>query len=258
MNNINDDYTAEDGIFITETEIYNKSLKVIENGINNPDILLDEYKKLSFQYRKLLRQTKKLVHMADNTQLQLRKTNDLVQEKVNQLTIAEGKLKKLTITDPLTEILNRRGIFKHLEEQEIRYRRNRKPFSIFIIDADFFKKVNDRYGHNAGDHVLKKLSIIIKENLREQDIVGRWGGEEFILILPDTDNKGAIILAEKVRSIIENSIMRFNDTDICVTISMGGCCYKNDIDLSHCLEMADKALYRSKKDGRNRVNFHGN
>ncbi len=254
----NDKFNDEDGIFIKETEIVQHSEEILCGESKDPELLHSEYQLLSKQYKKLLRQTKKLVYMADNTQKTLRDTNELVHEKVKQLTLAEEKLKRLAITDTLTELYNRRGTYQWLDEQEIRYRRNHKPFTIFIIDIDFFKRVNDTYGHNTGDYVLKTLAAVMRSSLREQDCLGRWGGEEFILILPDTNIEGSKVLAEKMRKIVEELKIDHNGSKIELTISLGGCCYSKDSELVHCLDKADKALYQSKINGRNMVNVDEN
>jgi diguanylate cyclase (GGDEF)-like protein len=256
MNNNEDDFTEEDGIFISETAVLHHSQNIILNRNRDPQVLFSEYERLSSQYSKLLRLTKKLVRMGDNTQKKLLETNELVQEKVTLLTKAEEKLKELSVTDTLTQLYNRRGTYQCLNALEKQYRDNEKTFALFLIDIDFFKKVNDTFGHNAGDLVLIKLAELMRNSLRKQDCLGRWGGEEFILILPDTDAAGAIIIAEKMRKIVDSHSFGYNEATIKVTISLGGCCHKQNMEVSQCLELADQALYRSKTGGRNKVELH--
>lgn len=251
-----EDYIEENGLFSVETEILHHTQDIILSRVNDPELLFDEYEKLSLQYSKLLRQTKKLVRMGDSTQRKLLETNKLVQEKVEKLTEAEKQLKKLSLTDPLTKLYNRRGIYEILDRLDRDYRENGKAFSLFIIDIDFFKTVNDRYGHNAGDLVLERLAKEMKGTLRKEDVLGRWGGEEFILILPGTDRIGALTLAEKVRKEVEDIEVSFEEEVIKVTISIGGCCFHSQLEINQCLVQADKALYRCKTGGRNRVEIH--
>ncbi|MBI9100437.1 MAG: GGDEF domain-containing protein, partial [Spirochaetaceae bacterium] len=167
----------EDSLFVSETDILLHSQEIILSRIRDPQVLFSEYEQLSTQYGKLLRQTKKLVRMGDHTQKKLLETNELVQEKVSQLTQAEEKLTLLSITDTLTQLYNRRGTYEWLDDLEGQYRLHGKTFALFIIDIDYFKKINDTYGHNTGDHVLIKLAEIMRNSLRKQDFLGRWGGE---------------------------------------------------------------------------------
>lgn len=249
--------TKKDGIFTTETEILQHATSILIQKNIEQDELMNEYENLVSSYNKLLRQTKKLISMADSSQKKLLETNELVKEKVVQLTNAEMNLKKLATTDSLTGLLNRRGININIENLIIRTKRNNTPFSIFLIDIDHFKLVNDKYGHHTGDFVLKKLSKTLQKLLRAQDFIARWGGEEFLLILPHTENKGALTIAEKMRAKIEKTHFKFDNKSIKITISLGGCCFYNGMAFNFCLDIADKELYKSKLDGRNRVNLYG-
>ena len=150
------------------------------------------------------------------------------------------KVKKEAMYDELTGILNRRGIDVKVKEME-------DKGSILFFDIDHFKKINDTYGHEFGDYVLKELGEILKNYFRKSDIVGRWGGEEFIAILPNTNYKDALIVAEKLRQIIENH--DFNGKRI--TVSIGISEYKGD--LKENLKKADEALYEAKNNGRNQI-----
>lgn len=187
--------------------------------------------------------------MSDNVQKKLKESND-------RLLIAEEKLVQLSISDDLTGLLNRRGINQWIESELVRFSRSGSPFTLLLMDIDFFKTVNDSYGHRAGDYVLQQISEIISTSIRAQDSVGRWGGEEFLFALPDTDCKGGRKIAEKIRKIVENKKMLYNNIDIRVTVSFGGCCMNKGITLDSCLELADKSLYKSKEEGRNRVNIY--
>lgn len=247
---------GKDGLFIKETQMLEHTHQILAIMDTGDSFLQKEYELLSKNYSKLLKLSKKLVSMADNTHRKLKNSNDLVHEKIMQLTAAEEELKKLAITDTLTGLLNRRGVWQWLEEEEIRFFRKSCPFTLFIIDIDFFKAVNDSHGHHAGDYILKVLAESMKTSIRAQDCLSRWGGEEFLLVFPDTDITGGLVIAEKMRNKIEKLVIEYKEVTVKITISLGGCGYSRKMGLNSCLEMADKALYKSKTDGRNRVNIY--
>jgi len=157
---------------------------------------------------------------------------------------------KKAITDKLTGLFNR-SIIDTLVQVEIeRAKRNNKPISILLFDIDHFKKINDTYGHDKGDYTLKTIAEIAKRILRKSDYIIRWGGEEFLVILPETDLDGAIKVAEKIRSNVEN----YNFKDIGkVTVSIGVTMLKIGEPLDNAIKRADEALYAAKNKGRNRV-----
>jgi len=166
---------------------------------------------------------------------------------------AEEALAKAAMSDPLTELLNRRAMNLHLTHELERFKRNQSPFSVLLCDIDHFKPVNDKYGHAAGDQVLISVAKILKDGTRGQDLVARWGGEEFLLLLPDTHLKGATELAGKLRRNIEGNFFVVEDKEFNLTISIGVCAYRQGQTLDDCINAADEALYRAKNLGRNRV-----
>lgn len=158
--------------------------------------------------------------------------------------------------DKLTELKNRMGFYSDYNRDYLRLLtdgENPRRISMFICDIDFFKKVNDTYGHNAGDAVLRHVAGIFRANSRICDGVYRWGGEEFIVILPDTDMQGAADFAERLRTLVMASVCHFDDLDIKVTMSFG----VTEIDPSKSIESniedADAKLYKAKESGRNIV-----
>ncbi|WP_281951151.1 GGDEF domain-containing protein [Nitrosophilus kaiyonis] len=165
------------------------------------------------------------------------------------------RLKLIAATDKLTGLFNRNKFYEIANIEIERANRYNRPLSLIIFDIDFFKRINDRYGHNIGDYVLKTLSSIIKKNTRKSDYIFRWGGEEFIILTPETDILGAKKLAEKLRKAVEN--FEF-DTVKYVTISLGVAQYnkKIDKDIDSLIKRADDALYRSKESGRNMVTIY--
>ncbi len=170
-----------------------------------------------------------------------------------KLERANKQLDELSRIDPLTSISNRRDILEKIEYETLRFERNKKTFSLVMGDIDNFKAVNDNYGHECGDYVLKALVATIISSLRKQDIVARWGGEEFILLLPETDLEGGRIASEKVRTNINQYKFIYNKKRIPVTITFGVTEYSSSKDVNSCIKEADSALYKGKNKGRNRV-----
>jgi len=166
----------------------------------------------------------------------------------------EMELKALATMDKLTSIFNRYKIDMALDEQIEVSKRYHRALSLIFFDIDHFKEINDTYGHKMGDLVLIELSKLITQNIRSSDIFGRWGGEEFLIILPETDIGQAIVLAEKLRKIVENH----NFGEIKVTCSFGVTSVHEDDSVSNVIERVDKALYASKQNGRNRVTYEAN
>lgn len=161
---------------------------------------------------------------------------------------------RLTTIDGLTQIFNKRYFLETLEREMGRAQRYRRELSLIMFDIDHFKRINDTYGHLAGDYVLKHLALVLRGRLRREDILARYGGEEFAIILPEIDNYNALQIGEKVRSIIERASFRFEDTDIPVTVSVGIASLAPDMqDTETFIRTSDAYLYQAKNSGRNRV-----
>jgi len=169
----------------------------------------------------------------------------------------ESTLQKMANTDRLTGIYNRRKIEELLILEIDKYKRYKRDSSLFLLDIDHFKKVNDLYGHQAGDKVLKDVVDNCRKALRATDLIGRYGGEEFIVVLPELDHKMAIEVADRVRSAIECSSSTFEKDIINVTISIGIVHFSDMDDLSDesLIKHADKNLYTAKHNGRNQVYY---
>lgn len=177
---------------------------------------------------------------------------------LNELTEMNKKLEELSVTDPLTKLFNR-GFFNNAFKQEIkRLSRGNNQLSCIMLDIDHFKKVNDTYGHSIGDFILIEVSNILKSIPRFTDIVARYGGEEFIILLPDTGKDGAIILAEKIRKRIEESLFEKDKIQVKITISSGVYCISNFLEGKSLIKNADIALYEAKNNGRNKVVYYEN
>ncbi|HEX5330201.1 diguanylate cyclase [Sulfuricurvum sp.] len=182
-----------------------------------------------------------------NTQLE-----QMVQTRTLELEEKNIELEKLSITDKLTQLYNRVKLEEVFNDQIQAARRYNAPFSILLCDVDLFKNVNDTFGHLIGDKILVEIASILNSTLRETDIIGRWGGEEFLIICRETDQNQAVLLAERLRSAIEHQTF---STDQPQTISIGISCFcSNDTDVS-MIKRSDSALYEAKTSGRNRVVF---
>ncbi len=168
------------------------------------------------------------------------------------------EVEQTAITDGLTEMYTRGYTFSRFEEEFSRAKSKKISLSFLMVDVDHFKILNDQYGHLTGDKILRKIAKIIKENIREIDIGGRYGGEEFCVILPDTDNKGARYAAERIRKAAEETQIRAYDAVVNITVSIGVATYpKNGSSVTEIVDKADWALYRAKKRGRNKICVFG-
>ncbi len=187
--------------------------------------------------------------------------NNLIYVKIAELQVKclldelkkkNDVLSKLSITDELTSQYNRRYVIEQLDlrtKESIRYE---TPLSIIMLDLDHFKEVNDSCGHAVGDEILIEISFNIKSSIREYDLFGRYGGEEFLVILPNTDLKAACCVAQKINKTI-NSLYFDKLPNKCITISCGVAEFKKNMRYKELIEAADKCLYKAKLNGRNRV-----
>jgi two-component system cell cycle response regulator len=191
------------------------------------------------------------------SQEKLKNTIDVALDKWTRLQQAmadKEKLERLANFDSLTGLYNRRAILSKLRELINLANRYKEDFSLIMLDIDHFKSVNDRYGHLTGDEVLEKIAALIRRNIRNTDIVGRYGGEEFIIVLPQTNLSSAWAIAERIRSIIENAEMKDPaGTVFTVTVSQGLSEWERGEDADSLISCADEALYKAKGRGRNRV-----
>lgn len=164
-----------------------------------------------------------------------------------------SELRTLSEHDALTGAVNRRHMMDLLNEELKRQRRAHRPFSVAMVDIDFFKRVNDGHGHAVGDLVLKKLVAMTRETLRETDVIARWGGEEFLVLLPLLPAAAAAELVDKLRQRIELHDWTQYAAGLRVTFSSGVAEHTLSVSLEQTIERADGALYRAKEHGRNRV-----
>ncbi|MCZ2498353.1 diguanylate cyclase [Xylophilus sp. Kf1] len=190
-----------------------------------------------------------------NMTVQLLASNSRMEQQVRvrtrELLAANTALDRQARIDPLTGVLNRRGLEERLRLAVSTARRAHRPLAVAMLDADFFKRVNDQFGHEIGDAVLRRLADTLKSRLRGSDAVARLGGEEFIAVLPDTDTAGATALAESLRAAVEAHVDPLYGS---ITVSIGvAVALGAETDGAALLRCADQALYRAKAEGRNRV-----
>lgn len=175
----------------------------------------------------------------------------------HQIQAANAQLQLLSSTDRLTGLYNRGHWEGSLKAAYARHQRYGNALSLVMLDIDHFKRVNDTYGHQAGDQVIVQVAALLHEHVRESDVAGRYGGEEFGVVLSDTDQAGARIFAERLRQAVEALLVQYNGQDIRFTISLGVADLSAPAnDHAELIARADQALYTSKKTGRNRVTVH--
>lgn len=180
-----------------------------------------------------------------------------IKQDISQRKYLEERLKQTSIRDSLTNIYNRRYVFERLYQILELYRREGNIFSIAIIDMDFFKKINDTYGHQAGDLVLKEFSEILTLSTRAYDILGRYGGEEFIIVFQGSSKQASKAIVERILEKIREFNFRYKDKEIKITFSCGICevteVHKDSLTVENIVNVADKRLYKAKNSGRNQI-----
>ena len=170
----------------------------------------------------------------------------------NRLMSENNKLDTYATFDPLTNLLNRRSIDTQLKIYFDRHYHDEDAFSVILCDIDKFKSVNDTYGHDTGDYVLKEVAWILKDTVRDGDLVGRWGGEEFLIIV-NSNKVNAAVLAERIRNQVEAHTYTYKNIDLKVTLTLGVSSYNANTDIDSLIKSADQKLYRGKENGRNQV-----
>jgi diguanylate cyclase (GGDEF)-like protein len=198
---------------------------------------------------------KKLNELNRSLESKVRERTEALQKANERLMALNEELEQISITDSLTRVYNRRYFMERLRQEVKRVCRYGPPASLLMIDIDYFKKVNDTYGHQAGDTVLAGVAGLIANKLRETDLIARYGGEEFCLLATGTEQPGAEILAARVCKLIEDAEFEHGDDHIRVTISIGIGTWDASLkeDFEALIHRADSALYRAKAAGRNRA-----
>jgi two-component system, cell cycle response regulator len=193
-------------------------------------------------------------------ELQIRLQSMLrIKELTDQLQQANAKLAQLAVTDPLTGLNNRRSLYAQLEREFARAQRYRHPLSVLMLDIDHFKAVNDTFGHQMGDRVLKILGDVLRSSIRNSDIGGRFGGEEFMVLAPETARDTVGVLAERIRAGVQVRTATAGEgiPKISVSIGVATTELQHATTFEELVHLADEALYKAKREGRNRVVIAG-
>jgi len=228
----------------THGELDIKSLKQqVQSGITAIEKHIDEFKKVEGEQ-----------HSSADKEVQalLERLATLEQEST-ALKSRVHKERMQAQTDALTGIANRLGYDQHVAQEYARWKRFKNPLTLVVWDIDFFKRINDDYGHAAGDKALKTIATLLTKNVRETDYLARYGGEEFVLIMPGADSSSAEGVAEKLRGTVESSGFHFKGAPVSITMSAGIAEFGNGDTPQQVFERADRALYKAKENGRNQV-----
>lgn len=249
----------------TDFTLFDSEERVMEHAetiIDGLEETTDLIKTLSAAYKRAVKDQKRMVRLCDRMQEELRAVKERLEGEVTARAQLAEQFRVQAITDGLTGLFNR-GHFLELCNHELNSRsRSQDPLSVALLDIDRFKSVNDTYGHAGGDEAIRVISGILQENLRQSDVVARWGGEEFCLLMPRTSAENAHMLADRLRKIIEGTEIREGAAVFSVTASFGVATLEGanpspseaGIDpIDNLFKSADDALYQAKASGRNRV-----
>ena len=250
--NIQMSNSPQDSILQQIAEI-RKEREIKELDLANKDLLLSRQKNVQKYYLIIGLLFLVFTGVSLNQWQLVNRTNKKLGKTINELNSANFKLEQISRTDPLTKISNRRDMIEKIEHEKKRFARNGKPFVLIMIDIDDFKIVNDRFGHDAGDFVLESIAHLMQSSVRKQDIIGRWGGEEFLLLLPETDVEGGKALSEKIRKSVSVTPYVISNKKIPITITLGVSVYDKPMEIDQCIKLADQSLYEGKNKGKNCV-----
>jgi hemerythrin len=235
-----------------------KQVDGVNQGRSPEEVYLDIEKNNQHSTGQLLAAVKKLLYQISARNKQLLELNETLELKVNErtreLSQANKKLQELASTDSLTGVLNRRAFMEEARNMFDLAKRYQRPLSLLMLDVDHFKRVNDTYGHQTGDFVLTRLSAVMKDSLRSTDIISRIGGEEFAIVLPETDLDKTIELTERLLHTIRNTEMKDDlERPFKITASIGVATVPPVASgLEEVMKEADNALYKAKTEGRDR------
>ena len=218
---------------------------VLPDSISQFEHIIADGNPLYPKFKLLLESYKKLAHRMES----LAYENEAV---ATQLVELNRSLDLATRVDPMTGLANRRYIKEKVEQEYSRAQRHNRTFSIILADIDGFKRINDTYGYNAGDDVLVEIARVFRGCIRHEDVCARWGGEEFLILLPETTLEGALAVAQKIHESVAMTEFKATKPGIRTTVSIGLSEYKPGQALFECVSRADHALHQAKKTGKNR------
>lgn len=226
---------AKDCLSNSDVERFEKVIADIHNADNK---LLEEFTHLSECYKMLRLQVNKL--STENEQLKTELVN-----MVRSLDLASR-------IDGMTGLANRRDIMEKIDREATRSKRHQHPFTILLVNVDDFKKVNDIYTYNSGDDVLVELALVLRSCVRNEDICARWGGDEFLILLPETATESSLPVANKILEAMRMTEFKANKPGIRITVSIGVCEHKPAQTVQESISMVHQALLQAKKGGKNR------
>lgn len=224
---------------VPDDEPLREMKELLQRVSDTGDPLTPELEKVISRYSKLLRRFNKIVSISDSYQFQLQDLN--------------MRLELMVRTDVLTGLANRLEMLNQLEVEQKRSERHQKTFCLILGDLDLFKLVNDTYGHLAGDRVLRQIAAQLRDNLRTEDVCARWGGEEFMILLPETSLEQAVVVAEKLADAVRTKEISWEQQLIRLTMSFGVGEFAAGKTIDESIQRVDNALYVAKNSGRNRV-----
>lgn len=259
-------------IYQKEFDFLEKSRELFQSK-HFEDFISTEFFEISTQilekYEKLLKEIVKITWVGDKNQKKLLQAHEKIEKQQEELKLsyqqieqknaalakAYQEMESLARFDPLTGLSNRRYLLEKINEEMVRQQRSQKPFALIISDIDNFKSINDTHGHDSGDYIIKTMGSILNQSVRAMDWVGRWGGEEFLVFLPETDPDGGMRVAERIRQNILTHSFEFNDQKFSPTMTLGVSVCTVGTSMDVCLKKADEALYQGKSKGKNQVLF---
>ncbi len=225
------------GMIVQEQKLEDWIQRLAETEGYEGHPLMEEFRALATEHLKLMRQLTKIARISDRMQTDTR-----------QMT---QTLHAASQTDPLTELPNRRHMIERLDSELARITRHGGAFALLMADLDHFKAINDCFGHAIGDAALVETARLLRQNLRAHDLCARWGGEEFLILLTQTDQEQAQTVAEKLRLLIAGHRIVVDGQEVRLTISLGVAMHQPGWTADACIQAADDALYTAKRAGRN-------
>jgi len=247
----NGDFFGELGL-LTEQKRSAKVLATMPTAI--AEIEYSKFKELTESDNQMLFALS--TQLADKLWATSRKLSEfmLLERQARKACSEHEEVKKQLLLDPLTEIANRQAYIWHCEKEFVRWQRYQRPLTMAVCDIDFFKKINDRHGHLAGDSVLQVVAKILKNRLRSCDFIARYGGEEFVILMPETTGHGAMKALDSMRLLVEKCPLSYSGESVSLTISCGITEFiSDDSSPEDIFKRADAALYEAKNTGRNKI-----
>jgi len=244
----------------TPDEVLGKHLNILlpERFHLQHDLLVDEFGASGMISKSISQRTRQIFGLRKDGS-EFAASAFVIRTNVGAFNQGYAAVLRLAATDPLTGAFNRREFTSLADQESQRANRYNHPLSIMMLDLDHFKKLNDTYGHAAGDKALQRFTTLCCNALRTVDVFGRWGGEEFVTLLPETDVEGAVVIAERLRKLVSQNILVYNDQKISLTASIGIAQYRSgEVTVEGPLSRADSAVYDAKKAGRNRISVYRN